>query len=328
MFIPHLGCPYHCSFCDQKAISGQESPVTPETAAACLKEAFQRPLDGENTEIAFFGGSFTCLPKEEMLAFLETAKPYLEQGRAKGIRISTRPDGIDRERLSILRQYGVTAIELGAQSMDDEVLLKNGRGHTAANTMAASALIREYGFSLGLQMMIGLYGDTERSLWETARRLRELCPDTIRLYPVAVLEGTGLAALMANGEYHPLTVEEAVQLTAPLIPFFEEKGVRVIRVGLHASRELERSLLGGGYHPAFRELCESELFLREILKKARFLSGKRLRLTLSPREVSKAVGQKRGNLRKLSQMGYTLTVTQDPSLSVGEWRLTEEKGER
>ena len=326
VFIPHLGCPHACSFCDQKAISGEQKAVTPATVSAELQKAFSRPLDPRETEIAFFGGSFTCLPREEMVSFLKEAAPYLKNGLASGIRISTRPDGIDREILAILKRYGVTAIELGAQSMCDSVLLKNRRGHDAKAVEEASALIKEYGFSLGLQMMIGLPEDSKESLYHTAEKLAALSPDTIRLYPTVVLQNTLLAKWLEDGSYRPLTVEEAVELTAPLIPFFEEKGIRVIRVGLHASGELEAAMLGGGYHPAFRELCESRLFLKNLIKAAENFQKGRLLLTLSPKDVSIAAGQKRQNMTVLSSLGYGIVLKQDKSFPRGEWTLTDEKG--
>lgn len=321
IFIPHKGCPHACSFCDQKSISGEQKQVTPLDVRRELAEAFRRPLDGKNTEIAFFGGSFTCIPREEMEAFLEEAAPYVQQGKASGIRISTRPDGISEEILDVLKRYGVRSIELGAQSMDDGVLRLNRRGHTAADVEKAVSLIKEYGFSLGLQMMAGLYGDRKESLYKTAKKIIALKPDTVRIYPTVVIEGTYLDELRRKGLYSPLSLERAVELCAPLLKQFEQSGIKVIRVGLHASETLERRRTGGAYHPAFRELCESFLKRRQLEERLRhFPVGSEILVKVPASELSKTIGQKKANIIWAEQMGYRLTVRSDESIKQGEMR--------
>ena len=321
IFIPHNGCPHACSFCDQKSISGEQKQVTPLDVRRELAEAFRRPLDGKNTEIAFFGGSFTCIPREEMEAFLEEAAPYVQQGKASGIRISTRPDGISEEILDVLKRYGVRSIELGAQSMDDGVLRLNRRGHTAADVEKAVSLIKEYGFSLGLQMMAGLYGDRKESLYKTAKKIIALKPDTVRIYPTVVIEGTYLDELRRKGLYSPLSLERAVELCAPLLEQFEQSGIKVIRVGLHASETLERRRTGGAYHPAFRELCESFLKRRQLEERLRhFPVGSEILVKVPASELSKTIGQKKANIIWAEQMGYRLTVRSDESIKQGEMR--------
>lgn len=321
IFIPHKGCPHACSFCDQKSISGEQKQVTPLDVRRELAEAFRRPLDGKNTEIAFFGGSFTCIPREEMEAFLEEAAPYVQQGKASGIRISTRPDGISEEILDVLKRYGVRSIELGAQSMDDGVLRLNRRGHTAADVEKAVSLIKEYGFSLGLQMMAGLYGDRKESLYKTAKKIIALKPDTVRIYPTVVIEGTYLDELRRKGLYSPLSLERAVELCAPLLEQFEQSGIKVIRVGLHASETLERRRTGGAYHPAFRELCESFLKRRQLEERLRhFPVGSEILVKVPASELSKTIGQKKANIIWAEQMGYRLTVRSDESIKQGEMR--------
>lgn len=321
IFIPHKGCPHACSFCDQKSISGEQKQVTPLDVRRELEEAFCRPLDGKNTEIAFFGGSFTCIPREEMEAFLEEAAPYVQQGKASGIRISTRPDGISEEILDVLKRYGVRSIELGAQSMDDGVLRLNRRGHTAADVEKAVSLIKEYGFSLGLQMMAGLYGDRKESLYKTAEKMIALKPDTVRIYPTVVIEGTYLDELRRRGLYSPLPLQRAVELCAPLLKQFEQSGIKVIRVGLHASETLERRRTGGAYHPAFRELCESFLKRRQLEERLRhFPVGSEILVKVPASELSKTIGQKKANIIWAEQMGYRLTVRSDESIKQGEMR--------
>lgn len=322
IFIPHKGCPHACSFCDQKSISGEQKQVTPLDVRRELERAFHRPLDGKNTEIAFFGGSFTCIPREEMRAFLEEAAPYVQQGKASGIRISTRPDGISEEILDVLKSYGVRSIELGAQSMDDGVLRLNQRGHTAAQVEKAVSLIKEYGFSLGLQMMAGLYGDRKESLYETAEKIIALKPDTVRIYPTVVIEGTYLDELRRKGLYNPLSLERAVELCAPLLWRFEQNGIKVIRVGLHASETLERRRTGGAYHPAFRELCESFLKRRQLEERLRlFPVGSEILVKVPASELSKTIGQKKANIIWAQKQGYRLTVRSDDSVKKGEWKV-------
>ena len=322
-FIPHVGCPHRCSFCDQKAISGaHRAPLPGEVAERC-DALLPAPGAGEQFEIAFFGGSFTAIDRRQMTALLEAAFPFVAAGRAAGIRVSTRPDAIDGEILALLAGYRVRAIELGAQSMDDRVLALNGRGHTAQQTCAAAELIQTAGFSLGLQMMVGLPGEVDpvRAAAENAAALAALHPETIRIYPTLVLKNTPLENAVRRGAYLPLTVEQAVRATAPLLEFFEEKGIRVIRVGLQDDDALRNSRVAGPYHPAFRQLCESWL-LRERITRA--LAGRQpggYRVLVAPGRVSDAVGQRRETLRALAQQGYRLTVTADPALTGRQVRV-------
>lgn len=322
-FIPHEGCPHRCSFCDQNAISGAKRGPLPREVAERCDALLPAPGAGEQFEIAFFGGSFTAIPRRQMTALLEAAFPFVASGRASGIRISTRPDAIDPEILALLARYRVRAIELGAQSMDDRVLELNGRGHTAHQTRVAASLIHAGGFSLGLQMMVGLPGETDpvQAAAENAAALAALGPETMRIYPTLVLRNTPLETAMRRGVYFPLTVEQAVQSTAPLLEFFEEKGIRVIRVGLQDDDSLRQNRVAGPYHPAFRQLCESYL-LRERI--TRVLAGRRpgsYRVLVAPGRVSDAVGQRKETLRDFAQQGYQLTVAAAASLTGREIRI-------
>ena len=191
LFVPHIGCPHRCSFCDQNAISGAECPPEPADVTAACETALQSlGSRAAEAEIAFFGGSFTAIDRGYMLRLLDAARPYVRAGKVRGIRLSTRPDAVEPEVLSLLREYGVTTIELGAQSMDDRVLELNGRGHTADQVRRAACRVREMDFSLGLQMMTGLPGDTPEGAWYTARELAALSPAEVRIYPTVVLDGT------------------------------------------------------------------------------------------------------------------------------------------
>ncbi|MBR4911175.1 MAG: radical SAM protein [Clostridia bacterium] len=305
VFVPHIGCPNMCSFCDQRHITGAHAAPGSEDVVSAVKNAKKsKNYDPENTEIAFFGGSFTAINRNYMLTLLEAAYSFVESGDVAGIRISTRPDAIDGEILTLLKSYGVTAIELGAQSMDDKVLLKNNRGHTSQDVINASNLIKEYGFSLGLQMMTGLFGDSDKKTLETAKSIIKLAPQTVRIYPTIVLKGTDLAALYADGHYKPQTLEEAVNICSKLLLMFSTAGIKVIRLGLHSIEK--EAYVAGPWHPAFSELCLSGLFY----KKALDLLGEKgnYNLYVSPENISKMIGQKRGNIEKLKALGYNCRV--------------------
>ena len=308
IFVPHIGCPHKCSFCNQNTITGQSFiPHASDVIASCEK-AISCGVDPQNTEIAFFGGSFTAIPKNYMLELLGTAYEYVKNG-FKGIRVSTRPDAINTEILEILKEYGVTAIELGAQSMDDEVLLMNERGHTASDVVEASNLIKEYGFSLGLQMMVGLYGSSVEKDIITARKIANLNPSEVRIYPTVILKNTKLGDLFKNSVYKTYDLETAVDLCSELLDIFENKGIKVIKLGLHSSQEVEENMLGGIYHPAFRELCESRRFRNEM---ERLIDDVKVNsFTVKPCDISKAIGQQKCNLEYFKQKGITVKIIPD-----------------
>lgn len=310
LFVVHKGCPHMCSFCNQRSISGSGKDIT----AADVHEAAQTAIaslsqsEAAGGEIAFFGGSFTMVEREYMLSLLEAAYEYVEKGIFKGIRISTRPDGITDEICRILKKYGVTAVELGAQSLDDRVLLLNERGHTARQVENASRMLKKYGFELGLQMMTGLYGSVDSDSIETAEKIIDLAPDTVRIYPTVVIKGTRLYELMKNGEFVPKGIPETAQLCARLIPMFENAGIKVIRVGLHSGGGVEEGFAGGAYHPALREICESRIYYDSAVRQLEKLGKGSYILGVSPKEISKMTGQKKENLIKLRENGWECTV--------------------
>ena len=319
LFVPHAGCPHRCSFCDQRAIAGAEERLTPDKVeAACLQAESRITLPGRQAELAFFGGSFTALPKKEMCALLDAALPFVRRGVFRGIRLSTRPDCVDEGILAALAGRSVTAVELGAQSMDDAVLVQNGRGHTADDVERAAGLIRARGLSLGLQMMTGLPGSTPDTDRETAARLAALRPDTMRIYPTVALRGTPLDGMVRSGAYIPPTLEETVALCAELLLFFEEeRDIPVIRLGLHASPDLEQNRVAGPWHPAFRELCEGRIYrdrAASLLRECGIPPGP-VRLLVHPRALSAMIGQRRGNVVWFRERGYRVEVEGDPALS-------------
>lgn len=297
-------------------------PTADEVRAACETALRTKKVPAKQAEIAFFGGSFTALPRQDMVTLLQAAYPFVKRGDFGGIRLSTRPDAIDEEVLELLLSFGVTAVELGAQSMDDTVLRESRRGHTAAQVERAAELIKQSGISLGLQMMTGLPADTDEKAFQTARRLADLQPDTVRIYPTLVMEHTELATRFQNGEYAPQTLDEAIALCARLLCFFEEeRGIPVIRLGLHAEQEMDRHCLASPFHPAFRELCESRILL-EQMKTILLQSGETtVTLFVHPTRLSKAVGQKRENISALAALGYTVRVAGDAALAPKEMRL-------
>ena len=268
--------------------------------------------DAKHYEIAFFGGSFTAIDHDYMLSLLAATKPFINE--FKGIRISTRPDCVDSAILDTLHAYGVTSIELGAQSMDNSVLELNKRGHTAEDVCTASTLIRQSGFSLGLQMMTGLYGSCEQSDINTARRFIAIKPDTVRVYPTVILQGTDLANYYLSGKYQPYTMDRSVALCARLILMFEQAKIRILRLGLHYSDSLAANSLGDNYHPAFKELCENKIFLNSFLEKSKHIGTKRLNVFINEKSLSKFTGQKKANLKEWQRMGYELHIHFDNTL--------------
>lgn len=321
LFVPHCGCPHMCSFCNQKTISGKVTPLEPSEVKNAAETALR--TGGQGGEIAFFGGSFTAVDREYMTELLKQAKPYVDSGCFAGIRCSTRPDAVDEEVLDILKHYGVSAIELGAQSMDNYVLSLNERGHTAEDTFRASELIKSYGIELGLQMMTGLYGDTDAGIITTAEKFIEINPATVRIYPTIVLENTRLARLYEEKLYKPQTIDEAADICGKLLIKFYENNIKVIRVGLHSGGNVEEGYIAGPYHPAFRELCEGKIYLNKICSELRGKEKGSYYIYVNPSELSKATGQKKVNLCKLKDNGYNCKIV--PKTDMDRYTVSVEK---
>lgn len=304
-----------CSFCNQNKITGQSYQPTAKDVEKTLDKAVS-DLEKRtvNAEIAFFGGSFTAIDRAYMLSLLDATKKYRD--KFCGIRISTRPDYIDEEVLEVLKTFGVTSIELGAQSMSDDVLSANNRGHSAEDVFKASKLIKSYGFSLGLQMMTGLYkSDIQKDLY-TAETFVKINPDTVRIYPTVIMKDTRLAELYLNGEYIPYSLEKSVNLCSKLIELFEKNNIKIIRLGLHYSDSLVNNSYGDNYHPAFKELCENKLFYDKFIEKAKeFFSPNEIKeVVINPKSLSKFLGQKKSNVKKLNELGYNFSVVFDDTL--------------
>ena len=320
-FIPHLGCPNDCVFCNQRKISGSLEAPTPLQLQAAIREGLERNLGRENIQLAFYGGSFTAIPLEEQTKLLEGALPFLHSGEITSLRLSTRPDGIDENTLERLKNYAVTTIELGVQSMDKEVLEKTRRGHTPENTVRASELIKAAGFELILQMMTGLPGDTKGKSLETARKIVALKPDGVRIYPTVIIKDTALADMWQAGDYPEHTVEEAVDWCTEIVKIFDDAKIPVIRMGLNPSDELSDSAaFGGAYHPAFGELVRSRQLLglaRAVLQREKPEGG--TLLGVHPSDVSTMTGQHRANVLALETEFAPLTIkVQGTNVKKGE----------
>ncbi len=297
IFIPHRGCPHDCVFCNQRKITGVDTEVTPKRVRELVEE-FLSTTDSKNStaEVAFFGGSFTGLDMKLQEEFLKTAsefRPFID-----GIRLSTRPDYINREITALLQKYGVTTVELGVQSTDDRVLEMNNRGHTFEDVKRASEMIKNAGISLGHQMMMGMFGSDAEKDMKTVRDIIGLEPSCVRIYPVVTLEGTELERLYRSGKYKPYSVEEAAVLAKEAVRLFRKNRIEVIRIGLHSSEDLEGgSVVAGPYHPAFGEICESLIYRDVIEKKIINADAEHGELVFEcPKsDVSKAVGHRRMN---------------------------------
>ncbi len=298
VFIPHLGCGHSCAFCSQRSVTNVQAAPSPESVAFSIENALSTRGD-KKAEIAFFGGSFTGIPKEDQRAYLLAARPFLESGAVESIRLSTRPDYIDRETVAFLKAYGVKTVELGAQSMSDEVLAASNRGHTAEDTRRASALIKEGGLSLGLQMMTGLPRSSAETEKETAREFVRLGADMARIYPTVVFCDTPLYAWMQDGTYVPPTLEETVCRASDALSILEEGGVRILRIGLQETETLGARVAGGAYHPAIGELVRSRLWRNRLEKGISGMEGD-VTVFCEEKPVSLVVGQKKENFLYLA----------------------------
>ena len=297
VFIPNLGCGHECVFCDQRLISGELKPVSADD----VRKAYSDRISPAGAELAFYGGSFTALPTRMQIELLEAAQQFLGLNPDNSIRVSTRPDCVDDAAVERLISFGVSTVELGAQSMCDDVLATAGRGHTSDDTVRASGIIKRAGLSLVLQMMTGLPGDTRDKSVYTARRLIDLNPDGVRIYPTVIIRGTRLYDMWRGGQYREHTVREAVVLCAEVCALFQNAGVPVIRLGLNPSDTLSAGdAAAGAYHPAFGELVYSQMYYNKadsLLEGV--MPGSGAILTVADGCVSKMAGQRRVNIRGL-----------------------------
>lgn len=298
IFVPHRGCPHDCIFCNQKKITGVSTEVTADDARNIIEECLKTIDKDTNIEIAFFGGSFTAIEEECQNELLKVAKEYVDKGLVHEIRMSTRPDCITDDILERLKRYKASIIELGVQSMDKQVLIDSVRGHDIDSVIKSSHLIKKHGISLGLQMMVGLPSDTEEKCINTAKEFIKLNPDCVRIYPTLVVRETGLEMLLEEGKYTPFTVEECICIVKKLLVLFYVNNINVIRVGLQATDDIQlgKGVVAGPYHPAFRELVESEM-IKDFLDYV--ISDKKVKdeliIKTNNKNISKIIGNKKSN---------------------------------
>lgn len=302
VFIPELACPFQCLYCNQKKIIGKLSPPSDKKIHEIIINHLQTIPESYHVELAFFGGNFTGISRNKQLHFLGLIQNYLKAGKINAIRCSTRPDYIHSETLEILKSNGVQTIEIGAQSMDEEVLSMSKRGHTVNDVIKASRLIQKYGFNLGIQMMIGLPGDSKEKSIMTAQKIIELGARNTRIYPTLVIKGTNLEKLYSMGKYKPLSLEEAIEWTSEILKLFEKADVNILRVGLHPSDGLLNGyeLVAGPFHPSFRELVYTEIWrkkLNEII-----YDSDSICIKVNPSELNYAIGYGGLNKKKLRKV--------------------------
>ena len=331
IFVPHLGCPNDCTFCNQKSISGQTKKMTVEEMKDIIEKhlkSFKGSNDNVYKEIAFFGGSFTGIDVEEQNKLLEVAYEYIKDKKIDSIRISTRPDYIDKDTLKRLKKMGVKTIELGVQSTNDYILQKSKRGHTFEDVKKASKLIRRYGFTLGHQMMIGMPESTRLDELNTAKDLIKLKPKIVRLYPVLVIKNTELAKQYNKGEYEPLMLGQAVERCKELYYCFNNKKIKVIRIGLQNTdiisnpKNIESEVVAGPYHEAFGQLVEDSIWYDSILEKIKKFNVKvkEVEILINPINVNNVVGHKKENIKKFKELyDVDVKVKQSEKIEPGKF---------
>ena len=331
IFVPHLGCPNNCTFCNQKTISGQQKQITEKEVVDTIEYYLKNFKEKEiEKEIAFFGGSFTGIEKNIQKSLLKIAYSYKKAGIIQGIRISTRPDYIDKDNLKMLKHYGVTTIELGVQSTNNYILEKCKRGHNFEDVKNASKLIRRYGFILGHQMMVGLPESTRKEEIKTAKDLAKLKPKIVRIYPVLVIKGTELEEEFKRGDYEPLKLTQAIETCKDLLLFFERQKINVIRIGLQntdviINPEKEKSeVVAGPYHECFRQLVESAIWYERIVEKIKSFNVrvKEIEIKINPKDANYVIGYKRENIENLKKMYNVIAkIVQDTKMRKGKFKI-------
>jgi histone acetyltransferase (RNA polymerase elongator complex component) len=329
IFIPHAGCPYQCVFCNQVSITGEKQGLinADEIRSKIYKFLAYKSKDRKPVEIAFFGGNFLGLEEVKIKSFLESAAEFIADGRVDGIRFSTRPDTIHARTLEIIEDYPVSTVELGVQSMDNQVLAQAGRGHSTSDTVRAVEQLKMRHLSIGLQMMVGLPGDDENAALATTQKIIDLRPDFVRIYPTLVVENSRLERLYRRGDYTPLSLAEGVTLVKKVYLKFDRAGIKVIRMGLQASEDLEEdtTVLGGPHHPAFGHLVHSEIFLDMAVASIESADSINQNLTISvhPRSISKMRGLNNSNIGILKKQYQfkSIAVVPDSALLEDELKV-------
>lgn len=324
-FIAHQGCPHRCLYCDQHKVTGRpNSGLSADEVVEGISQGLSSPRikAGQLIEAAFYGGTFSALPSARQSELLNAAKPFIDDGRLSGLRISTRPDALSADRIEFLKAGNVTCIEIGAQSMDDSVLDAARRGHTAADTTAAALRVKAAGLRLGLQLLPGLPKEDEASLGNTVDQIIELSPDESRIYPALVFSGTDLADIYEAGEYKPWTLDQAILRCAEIFKRMKNAGIAITRIGLHNGPELDKSIIAGPLHPAFGHLVKAEVYYQAVagaIEQSGNFAHREMELRVAPSDLSLAQGHSRSNLARIKKIAGAdkITILTDRELNKG-----------
>lgn len=317
IFVPHLGCKKCCTFCNQRTISGEKKQVTAEDVTKTIEYYLKNFKDKHKyVEVAFFGGSFTAIEREKQEELLTAVQPYIKNKKVDSIRLSTRPDAIDKSILKMLKKYHVKTIELGVQSSNNYILARCKRGHSFEDVIKASKLIRLYGFNLGHQIMVGLPDSNEKDDIQTAKDSIKLRPKMVRIYPVLVIKGTELEEEYEKGDFIPLTVSQAVERSKEIVKLFNQKHIQIIRVGLQNTDTItdvsknESEVIAGPYHPAFGQLVEDSIWYDKIVEKIKNINAKvvKVEIEANPKNINNIIGHKKENIKKLKDT-YAVIIT-------------------
>jgi len=323
IFIPEKACPFRCIYCNQYSIANKiQSPSVDEVKETIEKYLRTFPTHGIK-RLGFFGGSFTGMPIEEQNQYLNVVSPYIDLNRIESIMLSTRPDYISEEILDNLKRYKIETIELGVQSLDDEVLIKSGREHSAEDVKKSAALILQKGFKLGLQMMIGLPGDSFEKSMQTAQGIIDLGAHCTRIYPTLVIKDTVLETIYKSGKYIPLSLEEAVEWCKHLMKLFDKHNVTILRMGLHPSEGLITgdSLIAGPFHISFKELVLSALWKDIMEESLKDQKGEKLIIEVSSKSINAATGYKSVNKQNLLKRFNSVTFKINNNLTDKEFNI-------
>lgn len=319
IFVPHRGCPHDCIFCNQKKITGVSTDITSEDVRRIIEEYLTTIDKDASIEIAFFGGSFTAIDMDIQRNLLSVAKEYVDKNIVSDIRMSTRPDCINDEILTMLKEYKVSIIELGVQSLDDRVLIDSVRGHGDKDVFESANLIKKYGIKLGLQMMIGLPSDTEEKCIYTAKEFIKLNPNCVRVYPTLVVKETGLEKLLVENKYTPFTLDESIEIVKKVLVLFYTNNINVIRVGLQATEDIAigKEVLAGPYHPAYRELVESKMYgdyIEYLINK--YEAKENIKVLVNKKNVSRILGNRKSNVKELKEKYEISLKTKEDDLDI------------
>lgn len=324
IFLPHYGCVNNCVFCNQKTITGKTGNPSLEEATKTI-DTWLTSIDKSKTyvEIAFFGGNFLGLPESNQIDYLSLAQSYIDKGVVDSIRFSTRPDTISEKSLSKLSPFSVKNIEIGVQSMNNEVLNQAGRGHTAEDSIKAAKLINEMGFQLGMQMMVGLPGDDDEKSLQTAQKIVECKTVQTRIYPVLVLKNTELADLFIAKKYNPLSIEAAIDRCIPIVEIFNQNKIKILKLGLHPSESFtsDKELLAGPYHPSFYQLVLSKIWRNKILQNFDQQNFNHLKIAVHSKNINYAIGYNSENRNYIKSLCNSLTFESNDEIPIDKVRL-------